>query len=146
MQSLKKKSRKILRRSIDCFIEDLGAFVNRICQIFYRTIYYYILEEIVVKKVWVSVFAVLFVLLAVVIFLGEKLGLSEQALKIIQGGLWIGSLIAVIASKTEEGRTDGDLIAGAEDEDGLVFALKTPVEELVQKDRVTFNVLKERRS
>lgn len=97
------------------------------------------------KKAWVCVFAVLFGLLAVVIFLGEKLGLSGQALKIIQGGLWIGCSVAAIAARTEDVRTDGDLVAGAEDEDGLVFALKTPVEELVQKDRVTFNVLKERR-
>lgn len=95
------------------------------------------------KKAWVCVFAVLFGLLAVTIFLGEKFGLSEQALKIIQGGLWIGCSAAAIAARTEDVRTDGDLVAGAEDEDGLVFALKTPVEELVQKDRVTFNVLKE---
>lgn len=26
--------------SIDCFIEDLVEFVNRLCQIFYRAIYY----------------------------------------------------------------------------------------------------------
>ena len=39
-------------------------------------------------------------------------------------------------------KVDGDLIAGLEDEDGLVFSLDTPVEELVKKDKVTFNVLR----
>ena len=37
---------------------------------------------------------------------------------------------------------DGDLIAGAEDEDGLVFSLNTPVEELVKKDQIIFHVVK----
>lgn len=97
------------------------------------------------KKVWIGVFVLLFVLWAIIIFFGEKLGLSEQWVRGIQIGLWVGSMGAFVCAMTEDGRTDGDLIAGAEDEDGLVFALKTPVDELEQKDRVIFNVLKERR-
>lgn len=38
---------------------------------------------------------------------------------------------------------DGDLVAGVDDGDGLVFRLDTPVEELIKKDRVHFNVIKE---
>ena len=41
---------------------------------------------------------------------------------------------------------DGDLVAGVDDGDGLVFRLDTPVEELIRKDRVHFNVIKEERS
>jgi hypothetical protein len=38
---------------------------------------------------------------------------------------------------------DGDLVAGVDDGDGLVFRLDTPVEELIKKDRIHFNVIKE---
>lgn len=96
------------------------------------------------KKVWIGVFVLLFFLWAVIIFFGQSLGLSERWVRGIQIGLWVGSMAAFGGALTEDGRTDGDLIAGAEDEDGLVFALKTPVDELIQKDKVTFNVLKER--
>lgn len=97
------------------------------------------------KKMWISVFVLLFILWAIVIFFGKSLGLSEQWLTAIQIGLWVGSMAAFAGILTETGRTDGDLIAGAEDEDGLVFALKTPVDQLVRKEKVIFHVLKERR-
>lgn len=97
------------------------------------------------KKVWIGVFVLLLLLWAAVIFFGPKSGLSERWLIGIESGLWIGVAVAFTCVMTDDSRTDGDLIAGAEDEDGLVFALKTPVDELVRKDKVTFNVLKERR-
>ena len=43
----------------------------------------------------------------------------------------------------EDDAMDGDLVAGAEDEDGLVFRLDTPVEELLKKNHIHFNVVKE---
>ena len=97
------------------------------------------------KKYLVGLFVLLFLAQTVVIFFGPHLGLSEQAVKIVGIILWVGSIAAFSGALIDDGRTDGDLIAGAEDEDGLVFFLKTPVDELVQKDKVIFHVLKERR-
>ena len=97
------------------------------------------------KKCWITVFVLLFLLLAGVIFFGENLGLSREWMTVIQTVLLVGIISAFAGVITEDGRTDGDLIAGVEDEDGLVFALKTPVDELVQKDKVIFNVLKEQK-
>lgn len=37
-------------------------------------------------------------------------------------------------------RTDGDMLAGLEDEDGLVFQLETPVNEMIKKKKVIFRV------
>ena len=42
---------------------------------------------------------------------------------------------------SDEDRTDGDLIAGLEDEDGLVIALNIPVEEIKKKSSVRFNIV-----
>lgn len=95
------------------------------------------------KKIWIGVFVLLFVLWAVIIFFGERLGLDSQWIKGIQIGLWVGSMTAFVCALSDDSRTDGDLIAGAEDEDGLVFALKTPVNELVKKDTIIFHVIKE---
>ena len=95
------------------------------------------------KKAWIGVFVLLFSLWAIIIFLGESFGLSGQWVRALQIGLWVGSMGAFTGAIAQDSRTDGDLIAGAEDEDGLVFALKTPVDELVQKDKVIFNVVKE---
>lgn len=97
------------------------------------------------KKFFVCLFVLLFFLLPVVMFFGHTFGIGEPWLYIIEGFLWGGSLVAFIGAMVEQGRTDGDLIAGAEDEDGLVFALKTPVDELVQKNKVIFHVLKDRK-
>lgn len=97
------------------------------------------------KKLWVGVFVLLAAFWLAIIFFGSRLGLSEKWLWAIQSGLWIGVVVAFVCVLTGDGRTDGDLIAGAEDEDGLVFALSTPVDELVQKDTVIFKVVKEKR-
>ena len=97
------------------------------------------------KKVWIGVFVLLLLLWAVVIFFGPQSGLSERWLWGIESGLWIGVAIAFTCVLTSSSRTDGDLIAGAEDEDGLVFALSTPVEDLVKKDIVIFHVQKEKK-
>lgn len=96
------------------------------------------------KKIWITVFVVLFVLWALVIFFGKDTGLDVRWIDAIYSGLWVGSMWAFVGAITEKNRTDGDLIAGAEDEDGLVFALSTPVEDLVQKDIVIFRVVKEK--
>ena len=97
------------------------------------------------KKVWVCVFVLLSFVWLGIIFFGNRMGLSERWLWAIQSGVWIGVMTSVIGALTVDSRTDGDLIAGAEDEDGLVFALSTPVEDLVKKDIVIFHVQKERR-
>ena len=97
------------------------------------------------KKVWVFVFVLLSIAWLGIIFFGNKLGLSEKWLWAIQSGIWIGVAISFVCVLTANSRTDGDLVAGAEDEDGLVFALSTPVEELVQKDTVIFHVVKEKK-
>ena len=95
------------------------------------------------KKVWTILFVIIFMAWAFVILFSDKIGLSKEWMLAIQIALWIGGIIAFVGTVTESSRTDGDLIAGAEDEDGLVFALKTPVDELVQKKKVSFNVLKD---
>ena len=97
------------------------------------------------KKVWVGVFVLLLLLWAVVIFWGPQSGLSDRWLMGIESGLWLGVVVAFSCAMAADSRTDGDLIAGAEDEDGLVFALSTPVEDLVKKDIVIFHVLREKR-
>lgn len=97
------------------------------------------------RKFWIVTFVLLFILWAVFILFGRNFGLDVRWMDAIQSGLWIGSLASFIGAITENVRTDGDLIAGAEDEDGLVFALSTPVEDLVKKDTVSFRVVKEKR-
>lgn len=97
------------------------------------------------KKMWICLFLLLFFLWPVIIFLEREFDASEQISTIISIVIWLGSLIAFGGALTEDCRTDGDLIAGAEDEDGLVFSLKTPVDKLVQKDKVVFHVLKEKK-
>ena len=49
---------------------------------------------------------------------------------------------AVELLRTKPRKTDGDLLAGIEDEDGLVISLDVPVEELANKDFVTFKVVR----
>lgn len=100
------------------------------------------------RKFWIIIFLLLFVLWALFIFFGKNLGLDIRWMDAIQSGLWIGSMVAfvgAIVGDSKYSRTDGDLIAGIEDEDGLVFALKTPVNELVEKDIVIFRVMKDKR-
>lgn len=97
------------------------------------------------KKYLVGLFVLLFLAQTVVIFCGPDIGLSEQAVKIVGIILWVASVAVFAGVLIDDCRTDGDLIAGAEDEDGLVFSLKTPVDELVQKDKVIFHVLKDKK-
>ena len=68
-------------------------------------------------------------------------GYAEYLLMILIGQTLGVSAMELYLVLNRKGGTDGALIAGAEDEDGLVFALETPVEELVKKDRVVFEVL-----
>lgn len=97
------------------------------------------------KKVWFGVFVLCFFLLAAIIFFGKSIGLGESWMCAIEIALMVGCAVSFGCYAAVESRTDGDLIAGAEDEDGLVFALSTPVEDLVKKDIVIFHVQKERR-
>lgn len=42
-------------------------------------------------------------------------------------------------------RTDGDILAGLENEDGIVIQIDLPLKELLEKDTVTFKVVREDR-
>ena len=101
------------------------------------------------RKIWICVFVILCILIEMTVLFGNKLDIDVRWKDFILSVLLVGVLIAFIGAAIcdrKRGRTDGDLIAGVEDEDGLVFALTTPVEELVQKDIVIFRVVKEKKS
>lgn len=99
------------------------------------------------RKVGIVMFILCFVVLAVTMIWGDSFGLDVRWMDVVKSALMVGcflSFVVVVIYRKNGGLTDGDLIAGVEDEDGLVFALTTPVEELVQKDIVIFNVVKKR--
>lgn len=101
------------------------------------------------RKIWICAFVILCILIEMMVLFGNKLDIDVRWKDFVLSMLLVGVLIAFIGSAIcdrKRGRTDGDLIAGVEDEDGLVFALTTPVEELVQKDIVIFQVVKEKKS
>lgn len=60
----------------------------------------------------------------------------------IFGSITLFAIAIWMPEKLEE-TTDGDLVAGADDGDSLVIRLDTPINELVEKNRVVFNVVKE---
>lgn len=69
--------------------------------------------------------------------------MTRGSMAVVLGVLMCAAAVELYLALNSKGDTDGVLVAGVEDEDGLVFSLKTPVEKLVQKDRITFDVLRE---
>ena len=68
----------------------------------------------------------------------------ENLILTIFGSITLFAIAICMPEKLEE-TTDGDLVAGVDDGDGLVIRLDTPINELVEKDRVVFNVVKEKK-
>jgi len=65
---------------------------------------------------------------------------------ILTGVMLMAAAVELYFYLNSDNVIDGDLVAGVDDGDGLVFRLDTPVEELIKKDRVHFNVIKEDKS
>ena len=93
---------------------------------------------------------VIFVVIAIVFCLAllvlsnyiPFLSFWENLILTIVGSITLFAIAIWMPEKLEE-TTDGDLVAGVDDGDGLVIRLDTPINELVEKDRVVFNVVKE---